>query len=79
MSVRVLRAVDGTRSVVSHHAKHARGLLIRHLMMRDDPMPVGADELFMAAKELAGTQVLDVELSSWPARVGPRELTLIVA
>ena len=79
VSVRVLRDVDGTRSVVSHHAKHARGLLIHHLMMRDDPVPVDADELFMAAKELAGTQVLDVELSSWPARVGPRELTLTVA
>lgn len=34
VAVRVLRERDGRRTVVSHHAKHARGVLARRLLMR---------------------------------------------
>jgi cytoplasmic iron level regulating protein YaaA (DUF328/UPF0246 family) len=78
VSVRVLRDLDGTRTVVSHRAKHARGLLVHHLMTRIGPVPVDADELLVAAKELTGGLLLDAELSGVPARQGQRELTLTI-
>ncbi|GAB3598474.1 peroxide stress protein YaaA [Angustibacter peucedani] len=36
VAVRVLSEVDGRRTVVSHMAKHTRGLVTRHLLERDD-------------------------------------------
>ena len=39
VAVRVLRDVAGSRVVVSHLAKHARGLVVRHLMSRSGPDP----------------------------------------
>ncbi len=39
-SVRVLREVGGERSVVSHMAKHTRGLVARHLVSRTGRDPV---------------------------------------
>ncbi len=78
VTVRVLRDLDGVRSVVSHHAKHTRGVLTRHLLTRDAPVPCNADELLVAAKELTAGVLLDVGLAPAPTRTGPRTLTLVV-
>ncbi|ADG75035.1 protein of unknown function DUF328 [Cellulomonas flavigena DSM 20109] len=78
VDVRVLREVDGRRSVVSHHAKHARGVLTRHLVTRRGREPHDADELAHAASALVGESLLAVELAPAPRR-GPRTLSLVVA
>ncbi len=78
VAVRVLRELDGARTVVSHHAKHARGVLTRHLLTRDAPVPTDADELLVASQELTGGPLLGVELGPVAARGGPRTLTLVV-
>jgi len=78
VTVRVERELDGRRSVVSHNAKHARGVLTRHLLTRRGHAPKDAEHLARAARELVGTEVLDVELSPARAR-GARVLTLVVA
>ena len=49
VTVRVLRELDGKRTVVSHNAKHARGILTAHLL-RLDTEPLTAQDLLMAAK-----------------------------
>ncbi len=75
--VRVLREVDGHRSVVSHHAKHTRGVLTRHLLTRRGNAPHDATTLASAARALVGTELLAVELDQ-PGR-GPATLSLVVA
>ncbi|WP_265522010.1 YaaA family protein [Oerskovia flava] len=61
VSVRVLREVAGRRSVVSHHAKHTRGVLARHLLHREQEVRT-ADDLVFAARELVGGELLDADL-----------------
>ncbi len=78
VNVRVEREVGGRRSVVSHNAKHARGVLTRHLVTRRGRAPRDADGLAAAAHELVGDAWLAVELGARPAR-GARTLTLVVA
>ncbi|QGQ19077.1 peroxide stress protein YaaA [Cellulomonas sp. JZ18] len=78
VTVRVLREVDGRRSVVSHHAKHTRGVLTRHLLTRRGRAPRDADELAHAASALVGDALLAVELGA-PPRRGARTLSLVVA
>ena len=78
VTVRVERELAGRRSVVSHNAKHARGVLTRHLLTRRAQPPRDADALEAAARELVGTELLAVELAARPAR-GARTLTLVVA
>lgn len=78
VDVRVLREVDGRRSVVSHHAKHTRGVLTRHLVTRRGNAPRDADELAHAASALVGTALTAVELAR-PPRRGARTLSLVVA
>nr|WP_284290495.1 peroxide stress protein YaaA [Angustibacter aerolatus] len=39
VAVRVLREADGRRSVVSHMAKHTRGEVVRHLLLRGGRAP----------------------------------------
>lgn len=74
VTVSVVREAAGKRTVVSHNAKHTRGLLTGYLLTR--PAPVGdADALAAAAAELA--DVRDVELSG-PDRAGHRTLTLVL-
>ncbi|MEZ0448537.1 YaaA family protein [Cellulomonas sp. ICMP 17802] len=77
VAVRVLRELDGQRSVVSHHAKHTRGVLTRHLLTRRGRAPHDAASLARVARELVGTELLAVELGP-PAR-GARTLSLVVA
>jgi len=78
VDVRVLREVDGRRSVVSHHAKHTRGVLTRHLVTRRGREPRDADELAHAASALVGDALIAVELAPAPRR-GARTLSLVVA
>ena len=77
MQVRVLREVAGRRSVVSHHAKHTRGVLTRHLVTRRGRAPRTPDELAAVARELVGSELLAVELET-PAGRGAT-LSLVVA
>ncbi|PVU83842.1 peroxide stress protein YaaA [Cellulomonas sp. WB94] len=76
VQVRVVRELAGVRSVVSHNAKHARGVLTRHLLARRRSSPVDADGLAAAASELIGEKWVAVELG--PVGRGARVLTLVV-
>ncbi|MEK8228654.1 peroxide stress protein YaaA [Oerskovia sp. M15] len=69
VAVRVLRELDGRRSVVSHNAKHTRGILTGHLLTRAEPVH-SAEELLKAAYELVGTALLDATLL--PGHAGRR-------
>lgn len=51
VAVDVFTERDGKRSVVSHNAKHARGLVARHLLRRAGADPQTTDELERAAAE----------------------------
>lgn len=77
VEVRVLHEVAGRRTVVSHHAKHTRGVLTRHLVTRRGRTPADADELAHAAGALVGTSLRAVELGPAPRR-GARTLSLVV-
>ncbi len=70
--VRVLREVRGERSVVSHMAKHTRGLVARHLVSRTGRDPVSPRGLAAAVGE-----AFDVELSP-PARDGSHVLDVVI-
>ncbi|WP_066461989.1 YaaA family protein [Sanguibacter suarezii] len=77
VSVRVLRELDGKRSVVSHNAKHTRGVLTRHLLTREGAEPRSAEDLYKAAHELVGTSLLDATLLE--GKHGAATLELVVA
>jgi cytoplasmic iron level regulating protein YaaA (DUF328/UPF0246 family) len=55
--VTVLREHAGKRTVVSHHAKHTRGVLVGHLLRREGEPPTTPEGLLDAARELVGTTV----------------------
>ena len=67
VSVSVLRELDGRRTVVSHFAKHTRGVLTRHLVLREEPEPGTPRDLLEAAGELVGGALRDATLRE----VGP--------
>lgn len=77
VQVRVLREVAGRRSVVSHHAKHTRGVLTRHLVTRRGAPPRTPRDLARVARALVGTELLAVELDA-PA-TGGATLSVVVA
>nr|WP_194719739.1 peroxide stress protein YaaA [Cellulosimicrobium arenosum] len=58
VAVRVLREADGKRAVVSHNAKHTRGVLTGHLLRRPGAV-ASVHDLTKAADELVGTSLLD--------------------
>ena len=77
--MRVVRtAADGSRKVVSHMAKHARGLLtgelLRAVTAESVPEHVHADVIATIAGRLEGID--DVEVGE-PDRLGRRALTLV--
>ncbi|WP_062516387.1 YaaA family protein [Demequina gelatinilytica] len=76
VSVSVQRELDGRRAVVSHMAKHTRGLLAAHLV-RDDARPGSAQDLADAAAGMIGDALVDVALT--PKTKGPDEVTLVIA
>jgi len=72
VALRVLRERDGRRSVVSHMAKHTRGQVARHLLVRPGPVPADAEALAAAVAE-----AFPAELA--PAAPGrPRTLDVVV-
>ncbi|GGM40907.1 YaaA family protein [Promicromonospora citrea] len=89
VEVRVLREAGGKRTVVSHNAKHTRGVLAGHLLRRDAEARTSEDVL-KAAQELVGSVVLtevgsgkdqtliEATLRDGTAR-GPRTLELVLA
>lgn len=76
VAVKVLREVAGRRSVVSHHAKHTRGVLAHHLLTRPEDVTT-PDDLLKAAYELVGSELVDANLL--PALRGAATLELVVA
>jgi len=51
VSVNVFTESGGVRKVVSHFAKHTRGELARHLLVRRGKAPAAASDLLKAARE----------------------------
>ena len=76
VAVKVLRELDGKRSVVSHMAKHTRGLLTAHLMSFETA-PESAQDVADAAAGLLGVSLVDVSLEA--RAKGPDALTVVVA
>ncbi|WP_062526035.1 YaaA family protein [Demequina rhizosphaerae] len=76
VAVSVQRELNGKRAVVSHMAKHTRGLLAAHLV-RDDARPETAADLADAAAGMIGDALVDVSLTA--KAKGPDELTLVIA
>lgn len=78
LRIRAVRLRQGRRQVVSHHAKHVRGLLAGELiaLRADGRAPSTASGVAEVGAGLAG--VADAELSA-PDRSGRRDLTLVMA
>ncbi|WP_291378317.1 peroxide stress protein YaaA [Demequina sp.] len=76
LAVRVLRELDGRRTVVSHMAKHTRGLLTAHLMGYETA-PQSPQDVADAAASLVGASLVDVALEA--RNQGPDHLTVVVA
>lgn len=83
VTVRVEREVGGRRGVVSHSAKHLRGVLTGHLVRREGPTPTRAEEVLAAARELLGAPVgtprtpLTLVAAELRAGAGPDQLVLV--
>ncbi len=89
VEVRVLRETDGKRTVVSHNAKHTRGVLAGHLLRRE-PEAGTSEDVLKAAQELVGSVML-TEIGSGKDQTlieanlldgkprGPRTLELVLA
>lgn len=76
VSVKVMRDLGGKRAVVSHMAKHTRGLLAAHLVAAD-AVPATVSDLADAAAGMIGDALVDVALTT--NAKGPAELTLVIA
>ncbi len=75
VTVRVMRDTDGVRTVVSHMAKHTRGILAAHLTASESP-PESPQDVADAAAALIGDALVDVSLIR--AKDGPHELSLVI-
>lgn len=64
-----VRVVDAAGKVISHHAKHTRGVLARHLVTRAGAEPATVADVVASAGELAGA---DGPLGRVSAAPGPR-------
>jgi cytoplasmic iron level regulating protein YaaA (DUF328/UPF0246 family) len=91
VSVRVVREHDGRRTVVSHNAKHTRGVLTGHLLRRTGTPPSSAESLLDAARELDGAvigtevgtglsyRMVEATLHDAATRNGPRTLEIVIS
>lgn len=80
VTVRIEQEVDGERRVVSHFAKHLRGVLVRHLLHRRGTEPTDARSLARAAKGLITSgAITGVELTPSRTASKPDVLTLVSA
>lgn len=75
VTVSVQRDLGGRRAVVSHMAKHTRGLLAGHLIAAD-AVPESAADLADAAATLLGATLVDATVT--PRGTGRAELTLVL-
>ena len=71
-AVNVFQIRGGKRTVVSHFAKHTRGELARHLLLRGGTEPAGPQELLAAAAEKWEAELVP------PAGRRPYQLNLIL-
>lgn len=90
VTVRVVREAAGKRTVVSHNAKHTRGVLAGHLVRRA-AAATSAAELLDAAGELVGSVIgtevgtglsyalLEATLHPAATKSGPQTLELVLA
>ncbi|KAD4007215.1 peroxide stress protein YaaA [Arthrobacter yangruifuii] len=72
-AVNVFSVRNGQRKVVSHFAKHTRGELARHLLLRTGTEPATPQELLAAAQEKWEAELVP------PAGRKPYQLNLILA
>lgn len=81
LTVRVVQErQDGTRAVVSHHAKHTRGLLTHHLLTRAGAPPRTIAATVAAAGELIGPVLREVNhRPAAQAHRGADQLELVLA
>jgi cytoplasmic iron level regulating protein YaaA (DUF328/UPF0246 family) len=79
LTVRVVQIRDGKPSVVSHFAKHTRGVLTHHLLTRRGAPPRTAAQVLAAAQELIPTVLRDASLLPRTGRTGPDTLELVLA
>ncbi|GMA31621.1 hypothetical protein GCM10025875_16130 [Litorihabitans aurantiacus] len=80
VTVRIEQEVDGERRVVSHFAKHLRGVLVRHLLRRRGAEPSDLRSLARAARGLERSgQILGVEVAPSSSASKPDTLTLVSA
>jgi len=77
LTVRVVAETDGVRTVVSHHAKHTRGVLTHHLLTRPGRPPRTVRAAVDAANELVGPVLREV--NHLQAAKGPDTLELVLA
>jgi len=78
LTVRVVQVrQDGQRAVVSHHAKHTRGLLTHHLLTRAGAPPRTIAATVAAAREMVGSALCEV--NHLPAARGADQLELVLA
>ncbi|PFG19473.1 YaaA family protein [Serinibacter salmoneus] len=78
VQVRVEEEVDGERRVVSHAAKHLRGVLVGHLLRRRGAEPTDARSLLQAARGLRTSGAIKAaELQHSPRSGTPAVLTLV--
>jgi cytoplasmic iron level regulating protein YaaA (DUF328/UPF0246 family) len=69
VAVRVLREVDGRRSVVSHMAKQTRGLVVRHLLARGGRDPRTPEQLAVAVAEQFDCELVPAGRAGAPSRL----------
>lgn len=78
LTVRVVALRNGKPQVVSHHAKHARGVLVGHLLHRPEPLPRTVGQVRAAAEQLVGTSAREVRVHP-AAGKGPDVLEIVLA
>ena len=80
VTVRIEQEVDGQRRVVSHFAKHLRGVLVRHLLTRRGAEPTDARSLLRAARAMVRSgEIIGAELAPSSSDLRPDVLTLVSA
>jgi len=78
LTVRVVAERNGQRRVVSHHAKHTRGVFAHHLLTRPAPLPRTSAQVLAAARELVGSGLLEATVTEQSGS-GADVLELVIA
>lgn len=75
--VKAIEIRNGKPVVVSHFAKHHRGVLTRHLLTRAGELPTTVAEVAQAAQELLEVEYAEVSLTEGKPGTHVLELTLL--